>query len=61
MSLPQKIGVQTDEQKIYCLRELQGLVRAFPDKMYANAAEDRPRLRAIFDQAGDKAINEEKV
>lgn len=59
-SLVDRLGITGDEEKIYCLRELHGIVRKLPVKVF-NDSEDRTRLATAVQEALDIAIDEEAI
>ena len=58
MSLAERLGLTDSEPKIYFLRELAGVVRQLPLKVF-ESAEDRLRLIDGIQEALDLAIEEE--
>lgn len=57
-SIAHKLGVHEIEAKIYFLRELHGIVRKLPLKVFAED-QDRQRLIGAVQDALDRAIDEE--
>ena len=60
LGLADLIGVKTDEQRIYFLRELHTIVRQLPESLF-ETPEDRLRLTTAVQEALDQAINQEAV
>jgi type III secretion system TyeA family effector delivery regulator len=60
LGLADMIGVKTDEQRIYFLRELHTIVRQLPESLF-ETPEDRLRLTTAVQEALDQAINQEAV
>lgn len=60
VGLADMIGVKTDEQRIYFLRELHTIVRQLPESLF-ETPDDRQRLITAVQEALDQAINQEAV
>jgi len=58
LGLADRAGFPTDEGLIFFLRELHGIVRGLPDKVFQNQ-DDRDRLTTALQQSLDKAIDRE--
>ena len=57
-SLATRLGIRDIEMQIYFLRELHGLIRKLPMKIYSDDKE-RDRLMSAVQDALDRAIDEE--
>ncbi len=57
-TLANQLGIRNLEARIYFLRELHGLVRKLPLKIYGDD-KDRERLMSAVQDALDRAIDEE--
>lgn len=60
LGLADRAGFPSDEGKIYFLRELHGIVRRLPDKIF-QTLDDRDRLKTALQQSLDTAIDREVV
>ena len=59
MAIVDRFRIQDDEAKIYFLRELHGIVRKLPMKIYGDE-QNRLNLIAAVQDALDRAIDEEE-
>lgn len=57
-SIIDRVGSMKDEARIYLLREVSGIVRRLPEKIY-ESTDDRLRLAAAVQEAHDAAIADE--